>query len=79
MGQVEGITTKKPRCAFCEEYKRLLGIGEVEKQHGYALRLRACIFSHSTNRAGKEHYSTYSKPMKLKFCPSCGRELNSLK
>lgn len=63
------------KCAFCEEYKRQAGIGEVEKQHGYTMRLRACLYSRSQSIKGKEHYSTYSAPMRLRYCPSCGKEL----
>lgn len=65
------------KCAFCEEYKKQLDIGEIEKEHGYKMHLRACLFVKSTTTGDRPHYSTYSRPMVLRYCPSCGRNLNS--
>ena len=64
----------KTRCAFCEEYKKQVGIGEMEKERGYKMYLRACLYVRSS-AGNKEHYSTYSKAMRLRYCPSCGKEL----
>lgn len=65
------------KCAFCEEYKKQIGIGEEEKKHGYIMYLQASIFIKSKCVSGMPHYSAYSRPMRLRFCPSCGRNLNS--
>lgn len=63
-------------CAFCREYERTVRLGEFENQHGYIQRLRVCLYSFSKNTEGKEHYRKHHTPMKLKFCPSCGKKLN---
>ena len=63
------------KCAFCEEYKKQIGIGEEEKKHGYRMELRAALFIKSVRKYGEPHYSAYSKPMRLRYCPSCGKEL----
>lgn len=62
------------KCAFCEEYKKQLGVGEIEKEHGYKMSLLACLYIRSSI-GRKARYSIYSKPMRLRFCPSCGKEL----
>lgn len=63
------------KCTFCEEYERTVAVGEIEKQHGYTLILRVCLFAYSKTAAGKEHYTKTCAPMKLRYCPSCGKKL----
>ena len=65
------------RCAFCEEYKKQLKIGELEKERGYKMNLEACMYIRSLTKWGAPHYSFYSKHMRLRYCPSCGKELDA--
>lgn len=64
------------KCAFCEEYKKQLGIGEKEKERGYKMFLEVCLFVNSLTKWGAPHYSFYSKRMRLRFRPSCGKKLD---
>ena len=68
---------KNSECTFCKEYENARGVGELEKQHGYTMYLRACLYSRSNNKKGFEHYSKTSKPMRLRYCPSCGKKLSN--
>lgn len=67
----------RTRCAFCRECEKTVGVGEIEKQHGYIQRLRVCLYSFSKDALGREHYRKVHTPMKLKFCPSCGKKLET--
>lgn len=62
-------------CAFCREYEKTAAVGEIEKQYGHVQRLRVCLYSFSKDKLGKERYRKHHMPMKLKFCPSCGKAL----
>lgn len=63
------------KCAFCEEYEKTVGIGELMAEHGYTMHLRVSLYERINRRGGKEESSKYHRPMKLKFCPSCGKKL----
>ena len=63
------------KCAFCAEYNKQLEIDEIEKQRGYKMHLRVCLFTRSMTTSRKEHYATYSKPARLRYCPTCGKKL----
>ena len=63
-------------CAFCREYEKTVGVSEIEKHSGCVQRLRVCLYSFSKDKLGKERYRKHHTPMKLKFCPSCGKALS---
>lgn len=62
-------------CAFCKEYKNAYALAEYEKAKGRKAYLQVKLFEYVAKRGGKEFRSKTHRPMKLRFCPSCGVEL----
>lgn len=67
------MRTKK--CAFCEEYIKTVALGKLMSEYGRTMHLRVCLYERVNKRGGIKESSKYHKLMRLRFCPSCGRNL----
>ena len=72
---MELVAKRVKRCAFCEEYKNAYGLAEYDRNHGRKVYFLVRLYEHVVRRGGKEYRSKTHRPMKLRFCPSCGKEL----
>lgn len=71
-----GIRKGNHRCAFCEEYKNAYAMTKRDREKGRKVYLQVKLFEYIARMGGKEYSSKTHRPMKLRFCPSCGVELS---
>ena len=69
-------TTRGNKCAFCEKYEQAVEQAEFEKlRFDHDTHFRVRLYVKVTRRKGREYSSKTHLPMRLKYCPSCGKQL----
>ena len=69
------MNSRTTNCAFCKAYKNAHALADYATATGSKAYLQVKLFEYVAKRGGKEFRSKTHRPMKLRFCPSCGVKL----